>query len=145
MTVTEQLIGTWRIVSQETELADGTRRFARGEHPDGILMYTAEGNLSVHLVRAEEPYVKHTDLTEFDTAMEQYHGYFGTYEVDEEAQIVYHNIVGSAFPPYRGTRQVRHFKLEGNRLYLFAQATTADDDTKRFIVWERLDGAYPQG
>jgi len=144
MATKDQLIGTWRLISQETEYADGHREYSRGNQPDGILMYDANGNMSVHLVRTEEPRVKHTDLAAFDTAMEQYHGYFGTYEVDEGEQIVYHNIIGSAFPPYRGTQQIRHFELDGNRLTLFAHATTAGDDTKRLIVWERLTKSYTQ-
>ncbi|MEO1288607.1 MAG: lipocalin-like domain-containing protein [Chloroflexota bacterium] len=144
MTIQEALIGTWRLISQETEFADGSREFARGENPDGILMYDALGNMSVHLVRSDDPLILHTDLTQFDTAMGQYHGYFGTYEINETEQIVYHNIVGSAFPLYRGTRQVRHFRLEGNRLYLSSGATIAGDDTKRFLIWEKLETPYPR-
>lgn len=141
MSIKEQLIGSWRLISQETRYVDGRREATRGTHPDGILIYDAYGNLSVQLVRSGEPY-ETLNLADFDTAMEQYHGYFGTYEVDETAGIVYHHIVGAAFLPYRGTSQVRHFKLEGNRLTLYAEATTPGDDTARYIIWERLDGAY---
>lgn len=141
MTYKEQLIGSWRLISQETRFADGRREVTRGANPDGILMYDIHGNMSVHLLRSGEPH-SNMDLTSFDTAMEQYHGYFGTYEIDEEAQIVYHNIVGSAFLPYRGTRQVRHFELDGKRLNLYAEATTLGDDTARYIIWERLGGKY---
>jgi hypothetical protein len=144
MTITEQLIGTWRLLSQEQEFPDGRKEFTRGQNPDGILVYDAFGNLSVHLVRSEEPLVAFTDLSAFETAMGQYHGYFGTYEVDEAAQIVYHNIIGSAFPAYRGTRQVRHFVLEGDILTLYAKATTAGDNTARYIVWQKLNGIYPR-
>jgi len=144
MTVKEQLIGTWRLISQETEFPDGHKEHTRGQNPDGILMYDVFGNMSVHLSRTEEPLNQHTDITVFETVMAEYHAYFGTYEIDEDARIVYHHIVSAVFPPYRGTRQVRHFELDGDELRLYAAATTAGDDTKRFLIWHRLTKAYTE-
>ncbi len=142
MSIKEQLIGTWRLISQHTEYPDGSIEVTRGEKPDGILMYDAQGNMSVHLLRSTEPTMQHTDLTSFETAMDQYHGYFGTYEVVEEECVVYHNVVGSGFPPYVGTRQRREFKLDGDVLNLSSRATTAGDDTARHLVWHRITGKY---
>jgi len=138
MNLSEQLIGTWQLIEQRTEYPDGRIDITRGEKPVGILMYDAHGNMSVQLLRTAEPVLQHTDLTSFETAMDQYHGYFGTYDVDEAEKVVYHNIIGAAFPPYIGTKQKRHVTLDGNRLKLYAHATTKGDDTARYIVWERL-------
>ena len=142
MSIKEQIIGTWRLISQHTEYPDGRIEITRGENPHGILMYDAQGNMSVQLLRNAEPMLQHTDITSFETAMEQYHGYFGTYDLLEEEGVVYHNVIGAAFLPYQGTRQRREFKLEGDMLKLSSRATTAGDDTARHLVWQRITGKY---
>lgn len=134
-TLKEQLIGAWDLISQYIMYPDGRKVESRGENPIGILMYDANGNMSVQLMRNEEPMLQHTDLTQLDTAMNEYHAYFGTYEVDEEQQIVYHIIEGAMYPPYRGTKQIRHFVLDGDMLYL--KNLNTGDETKREIVWRR--------
>lgn len=136
----QALIGTWQLISQHTEYPDGRIEITRGMQPIGILMYDAQGNMSVQLLRTESIDQHHTDLTTFDTAMDEYHGYFGTYEVDEAEKTVYHNIIGAAFPLYRGTRQVRRFELDGDTLTLRSHATIKGDDTSRILVWQRIHG-----
>jgi Lipocalin-like domain len=135
-TMNTRLVGTWLLVSQYTVFADGHRALARGENPRGVLMYDALGNMSVHLMRTDARVHEFTDLLRFDTAMEGYHGYFGTYEIDEAAGIVRHHVVGAAYPPYRGSVQVRHFTLDGDTLIL----KVFNDDAAREIVWARASG-----
>lgn len=96
-------------------------------------MYDALGNMSVHLMRTDERAGAYTDLTQLETAMEGYHAYFGTYAVDETAGIVRHHVIGAAYPPYRGTTQVRHYRLEGDTLTLRVEAGTE----VRVLVWRR--------
>lgn len=134
--MTNPIIGTWRLLSQHTRHADGTRITPRGENPVGILMYDEHGNMSVQLMRTED-YTGSTDMTDFNVAMGLFHSYFGTYTLDTEAQTVTHHIIGAAYPDYVGTDQVRHYELKDNRLYLQVLAT--GDDTVREIVWERLN------
>ena len=143
MSIKEQLIGTWRLISQETEYPDGRKEHSRGLTPDGILIYDSLGNMAVQLVRSGDPIIDQLNLYSLDEVMGQYHGYFGTYEVDEASKIVYHNIIGAALIPYRGTQQVRYFELVDNRLKLFAKGTVAGDETARYLVWEKLTATYP--
>ncbi|NDJ53676.1 MAG: lipocalin-like domain-containing protein [Chloroflexi bacterium] len=131
-----QLVGTWRLVSQHTHYPDGTTIATRGENPDGILIYDEFGNMAVQLMRTDAQLVHYTDLNSRDTAMSGYHAYYGTYEIDEKASVVRHHVVGAAFPDYRSTTQVRHFKLEDDILTLQARSTV--EDNFRVLVWQRV-------
>jgi Lipocalin-like domain len=137
MTIREQLIGTWQLISQHTEFPDGNIQATRGENPSGLLMYDAQGNMSVQLMRTDEKSGQHFDLREAATFIQEYHAYFGTYSVHEDIGEVHHHIIGAAFPDYRGTCQIRPFTLEGDTLTLRVFAT---DDTIRILVWQKLEG-----
>ena len=47
------LLGSWRLVSCETEAADGSIDYPLGADAVGLLMYTEDGYMSVSLARAE--------------------------------------------------------------------------------------------
>jgi hypothetical protein len=131
----EALVGTWLLVSQHTLMPDGTRVADRGEGAQGILMYDADGYMSVQLMRTDERAGEFTDLSDFRTAMEGYHAYFGRYEVDEAAGIVRHLVTGSAYMPYRGSTQVRGYSLDGDTLTLRSDSKV--DGLTRLLVWQR--------
>lgn len=128
-------VGTWRLVSQHTVLADGTLRPSRGEHARGILMYDASGYMAVQLMRTDDQARQFHDLRDFDTAMQGFHAYFGRYEIDEAQQIVRHFVEGAGYFDYVGTTQTRHYSFEGDRLTL--KARSPHDNTTRVLVWQR--------
>ncbi len=133
MSMRDRLIGTWLLVSQHTQYPDGRVVVTRGAAPRGVLMYDALGNMAVQLMRTDAQAGDYTDLTQLRTAMEGYHAYFGTWDLDEAAGIVRHHVIGAAYPPYCGTTQVRHYALEGDRLTLRVEAETET----RLLVWRR--------
>jgi hypothetical protein len=128
----EHLIGTWRLIDQIETLSDGTQILPCGEHPLGLLMYAANGWMSVQLLRSER--AARADLAEFQTAMEEYLGYFGTFTVDPARAIITHHIVGCSYPAYSGTDQVRQYTLYGDTLTLTAQSTRG----QRILTWQRV-------
>lgn len=130
-----RFVGTWLLVSQHTVFADGASVPSRGENPVGVIMYDAVGNMAVQLMRTDEYAGDYTDLRDLRTAMSGYHAYFGRYEVDEAAHVVRHHVVGSAYPPYRGTTQVRAYTFVDDTLTLKAQSP--DQDATRVLVWRR--------
>lgn len=140
MTIGEKLIGTWRLISQHTEFPDGSIKETRGKNPTGMLMYDAQGNMTVQLMRTDEESGKYFDLRKAETFIQEYHAYFGTYSVHEEKSEVHHHIIGAAFPDYRGTTQVRPFTLEGDTLTL---RVFWSDGTIRILVWQKLEGTTP--
>ena len=128
-------VGTWLLVSQSASYPDGSVIATRGQNPVGILMYDADGNMSVQLMRTDERAGEYTDLADLKTAMEGYHAYFGRYEVDEARQIVKHHVVGSAYPGYVGTTQIRFCSLDGDTLTLRGEAD--ENRPLRTMVWRR--------
>lgn len=135
MTIQQQFIGTWRLIDQQSFREGGTSAYPRGEEALGILMYDAAGNMQVQLARQGSA---GGDMSSFKTAMENFLAYFGTYTIDESAQTVTHHVVGSSYPGYVGTNQVRQFALDGDTLTLTAKGFGGDGEAEtRVLRWRR--------
>ena len=75
---------------------------------------------------------------ELKEAFVGYFGYFGTYTVEEGAEVVTFHVEGAAYPNYIGTDQRRFVTLDGNRLTLRTPPDRAGGaDITYDIVWER--------
>lgn len=132
MAIDKRFLGTWRLVSQVTHRADGTTVYPRGEDAIGILMYDASGNMAVQLMRAGGTSAR---LGSFDTALNDFLAYFGTYSVDVET--VTHHVQGCSYARWLGIEQVRHYKFDeqGDRLTL----TVEGKDKERYVlIWQRV-------
>ena len=137
--VRARLIGTWRAVSMHEQDADGQLTYPLGEEVKGQLIYTADGRMSAHLVRADMARFAESDLREATVeerakAWLDYVGYYGTFSIDEEKQAVIHHVEGSWFPNMARSRQVRYFRFEGERLTLNADIPPG----KVQVVWEKI-------
>jgi hypothetical protein len=136
-----RFVGTWRLVSQHTHFPDGRVVPSRGDGALGILMYDAQGNMAVQLMRTDDQAADYTDLTDLATAMEGYLGYFGTYQVDEAAQVITHRVLGASFVGYRRSLQRRTFEFsEPDTLTL--TAAVPRDGSVRVLVWRRVTGRF---
>ena len=74
-------------------------------------------------------------------AQDGYQAYFSTYDIDAEHQIVRHKVLGSLYPDWTGTTQVRYYQLrDGNRLMLSTAPVGAppEDEPIFELVWERI-------
>jgi hypothetical protein len=106
------LVGTWRFVEITDIDSTGTPIQYYGEKPCGFIIYTATGQVSVHIAKCPGP-----DLSPPELAA-TYNGYFGTYTVNESRGLVTHQVEGGSAPDYIGTTQPRPFKLAGDTLTL---------------------------
>src|SRR4051794_126938 len=95
--------GTWRLVSQHALYPDGRIELARGENPDGIIMYDTAGNIAVQLMRTDERAAEFSDMLDLEKALQGFLAYYGRYEVDEGACIIRHFVTGSSCFAYRDT------------------------------------------
>ncbi len=136
MAAPEAFPGTWQLVSQTMISEAGETIDARGPNPVGVLIYQPNGWMSVQLMRRERR--SGLSLNSIHTAMGEYLGYFGTFVVDETAKTVTHFVIGSSFPDYINTQQVRHYVFEddGDTLILTAEATLPGQ-TRRVLTWRR--------
>ncbi|MGC2313897.1 MAG: lipocalin-like domain-containing protein [Candidatus Acidiferrales bacterium] len=134
-----RLIGAWRLVALREISADGKVVYPLGEDARGQIVYSAEGRMSAQLTRAQAQRFAKDDSREA-TAEERarawldYFGYFGTYSIDAERNAVAHHVEGSSFPNISGSKQIRFYRFEGERLVLDADAAWG----KVQAVWEKI-------
>ena len=143
-TVRDALVGAWRLRSFVFVREDGHTINALGDRPQGLLVYTATGQMSANLQQRNR-LVAHTDdfraltAAETETAFTGYNGYCGAFEVDEEQKIVRHKVEIAWFQNFEGTEQVRHYELDGDVLTLSAaprMLAGALHSTR--LVWDRV-------
>jgi Lipocalin-like domain len=138
-----QLVGSWRLVSVEITLKDGTvkpdDRF--GPHARGYIMYEPDGHMCAEIMNPDRPTWKNPDKPSDEekiTAFDGFIAYCGAYKLDAEHSTVTHYPEVAEKPPYVGSTQPRPFKIEGKRL-IITPASTDTNVAKRVLIWERAE------
>jgi len=118
------IVGSYRVTTVERRTPEGELRHPFGVHPDGVLVYGADG-MTAAVVGASGREVLAMDLLdesvgatadELAGAFRSAYGFAGTYEVVGEA--VHHRILVSTVANWVGTEQVRPFSIDGDALTL---------------------------
>jgi len=141
--IRDQIVGTWKLVSAEQTMKDGsTRPYPRyGSHGKGFLMYQRDGYMCADLVNPDlSKWVDslHTTEEEKAAAADGTFAYCGRYEIDVKAKQLVHLPEVATNPGYVGSRQVRPFVFEGGRLVL-SDIEKDDPTVSRWkIVWEKV-------
>jgi Lipocalin-like domain len=142
-TLRAQLIGTWRLVSANQRLADGTVRPDPQTGPKGVgyLIYTDTGHVCVVVNNPERSRWAsahaHTEA-ELRNAFDGLVAYGGTFEVNEAERYVVHHIKVDRVPNATGTDRKRFCSFSGKRLVLRAAPPLPTDVKEWTIVWERV-------
>ena len=122
------LTGAWELVAFREIDADGRRgEGPLGPDPAGRLLYTAAGQVAVHMMRRGP------------AATTAHMGYAGRWRLDGGR--VVHLIEVSARPDWVGTEQIRDASLRGDTLTLLASTAIDGVPRHRELVWRRLTGA----
>lgn len=111
-TMRGQLVGTWQFAIAEITTADGKKTLPFGDHPKGMLIFTADGHFSQVNVSGGLPRIASNNRlvgTEADSKaiVQGTLALFGTYTVDEQKKTLTFNIQASTFPNQEGTSQAR--------------------------------------
>jgi hypothetical protein len=119
------IVGTWKLLSFESQSGAGRISHPFGEDASGQLMYDVHGRMSVGLMRADRPTFVSGDPArgtpqEIKAAFEGFSAYCGPYSIDETRGTVTHHVEANSFPNWVGTDQQRLFTLSGRRLRLQA-------------------------
>ncbi len=149
--MSNKFVGVWKLISCDAFRTNGSILPIYGKNPVGRLYYDADGNMSVHIMKAGRPNFKsetkfRAQPAEMRAAYEGYEAYFATYEVDEANHIVRHFVIGGLFPNWTGTIQSRYFQFDGNdRLILSTEPVGSLPKGKAIVtlVWERLERNQP--
>jgi hypothetical protein len=136
--VRQRLIGTWRLVSYETESPDG-RKGQPYAAAVGRLEYDDHGNMSGQVMRPNRARVELGGTTQqVRAAYIGYIAYFGTYEVADDGKTVVHHVEGALNPAWVGGEQVRSIEFDGDRLILsLLVQKNADEIVRHTLIWER--------
>lgn len=141
--IRNQLIGTWKLVSTEETLKDGTTRpFPQfGPSGKGFLMYQADGYMCVVLLnpdRQRRAGALHPTLEEKAAAADCTFTYCGRYEIDMERQHILHFPEIATDPNFVGSRQIRPFRFQGNHLIFSDIERESPEVASWKIVWEKV-------
>jgi len=139
-TLKEQLVGTWVLVSIYNQRQDGNKFEPFGPNPTGILMFDANGRISLQILGSRLPKIaannRQEGTTEENKAIVQ--GtlcFFGTYTVSEADGSLNLHIESSSFPNWNGTDQKRFQTLTGDELK-WTNPAPASGGTA-YVVWKR--------
>jgi Lipocalin-like domain len=141
--IREQLVGTWKLVSTEETMKDGTTRpfLSYGPHGKGFLMYQRDGYMCADLVNPDRPKWAdpvHTTLDEKTAAADGTFAYCGRYQIDVKQKQIVHLPEVATNPGYVGSRQIRPYAFESGRLIL-SDIEKDDPTVSRWkIVWEKV-------
>ena len=138
---TQQIVGTWQLMTRTVSRPDGTTIVdpVLGEKPIGRLIYGASGAMSLQMMRTGRKNAIATSFSKPGDTNQRvilgYDSYFGRYTVDEKASTVTHHVEGSLFPEDLGKNWVRPFRLEGDTLTL---RLTSEDGLTRTLIFQRM-------
>jgi hypothetical protein len=147
MPLADALAGAWLLVRWTIEYP-GTSRVTEpfGPHPEGLLVYTPDGHMSVVLQRPDRPRLSRADVdavsdAEKAAAFGSYLHYAGRWHID--GGNVVHTVDYAMNPNLLGTIQVRSVSLDGGSLELGAEeALEAAGQTRRHrVLWRRAYAA----
>ena len=96
----------------------GTIGHPYGKNASGRLIYDPDGHMSAQIMAENGAFA----------------AFFGTYDVDERAGLITHNIVESSQPRQAGTRQRRRFRFSSDILTLEGDAP----EGRTITTWQRL-------
>ncbi|MDN5726384.1 lipocalin-like domain-containing protein [Brevibacterium aurantiacum] len=118
----DAVVGVWTFGSYETKDIDGSDvAYPLGEHATGMIMYTADGYMSVQIGAAGRPAYADGALhggtdAERAAAAAGYLAYTGTYSVDVD--VITHHPVASLFPNWEGSDVPRRATIQNDTLSL---------------------------
>jgi hypothetical protein len=137
-----RLVGSWRLEACEAVDSDGTVLFPLGPQAVGILIYTADGSMSVAIMKGDRPRFAASDILggtreEKALAAEGFLSYSGRYEV--LGSRVRHTIEVSLFPNWVGSVQERIVDLGDDTLVLKTDPIPLGGRTRvAQMRWRRL-------
>lgn len=128
---TNDLVGVWQLVSfLDLDDAGTTGEGPLGPEPSGLLFYTRDGHVSVHMMRTGAS----AGGDGAEPAPQTYLSYAGTWRRIGE-QVV-HTITVAPDTQWLDTEQVRHLTLNADHLTLVG-TTLSGPVRRRVLTWRR--------
>ena len=143
--LSQDLIGTWELVSREDRTKDGERRNEPmlGSDPIAILIYDGSGHFSAQFMKRSrnrsEPESDGTSAPNNSRTVGGYDAYFGTYTVDDTQGTVTQCLVGALSRENVGQVLTRAMIVVGDELTIRVHTASATGETiTRTLQWKRV-------
>jgi hypothetical protein len=141
--IRDRIVGTWRLVSTEETLNDGTTRPfpVFGPRGKGFLMYQHDGYMCAVItnpdrLKCSDP--AHSTREEKAAAADGTFSYCGRYEIDVKQETIVHLPEVASVPGFVGSRQIRPYCFEDGRL-IFSDVEKDDPLVASWkIEWEKV-------
>ncbi len=139
------IVGTWRLVAFTAPDSTGRQRAVWGEHPNGQIIYTADGRMSAQLYDPTRAKLGAIAFARpFLGPQPTYGGmytYFGRWTLDTKAHTVSHHVEGAMAPDWIGGTLVRGYRFvtpDRLELRVMTDATGRTIENGSVLVWERI-------
>ncbi|MCX4634060.1 lipocalin-like domain-containing protein [Streptomyces platensis] len=130
----EELIGAWELTSYVSVDEGGALgEGPLGPEPRGLLIYSADGRVSVSMMRGDPP------PADREGPVPRFMGYAGTWRLS--GRQVVHDVTVSSHGYLVGSRQTRRLVFDGALLTLSGSAGAAGGPPQeRVLTWRRAGG-----
>jgi hypothetical protein len=143
--LSQDLIGTWELLSREDITPAGERRVdpSLGSDPFGVLFYDSKGNFAAQFMKRsrDASIAEMTGKAAPNNSRAQggYDAYFGTYTVDDAAGTVTQRLVGALSGENVGQVFTRTMTIAGDELVIRVQTATSEGaPIVRTLRWRRI-------
>jgi hypothetical protein len=136
------LVGTWTLVAADVQHPDGSNGHDYGAAPRGSMMVDAAGRYALMIYKSERPRFASGDRAtgtpeEYRETALGMSVHYGILSADVKAHTLTFAIEQASFANWNGTRQVRHYQLQGMVLrYTVAARPNGDIPIS---VWRKVD------
>jgi hypothetical protein len=139
---TQELVGTWILVSIQLEKEDGKRTDMYGPSPQGQQIFDTNGRFSLIITRSDVPKFASNNREagtpeENKAAVQGSIAFFGTYTVDESAKTLTQHVESCSFPNFIGTDRNLSFSISGDELNSTTISKASTGTGSAYLVWKR--------
>ncbi len=146
MNVKQRLWGVWALRASRSRTTDGKAiASVWGEAPEGLLVYTPSGRMTVMVLRTDRLRFAGDDartgsIEEIRSCFEGFNAYYGSFTVDEDRGIVQHTVDRDLIPNFDGDTLTRYFALDGDTLTLTTTPyVLCGEESVSDLVWQKLE------
>jgi hypothetical protein len=139
---TQELVGTWILVSIQLEKEDGKRTDMYGPSAQGQQIFDTNGRFSLIITRSDVPKFASNNREagtpeENKAAVQGSIAFFGTYTVDELAKTLTEHVETCSFPNFNGTDRNLSFSISGDELNSTTISKASTGTGNAYLVWKR--------
>jgi hypothetical protein len=134
-------VGIWTLLKCASYQTDGTVTYPYGENPVGQLLYDRKGNMMVEIMKPGIKKFEKSNLLEgvADEVLPAYYGfigYYGSYKVMPDSNVVIHHIKACSFPNWVDQDQKRYYEFKNHQLIL---KTSLIGSARYELTWQKTE------